>query len=51
MSYQIPHKITEVNEDMLVGLEGNFSEIQRFMTAALALIEDLEERVTVLEGP
>jgi len=48
MSYQIPNRLTDWNADMLVGLDGNFSEIQRFITAAEARISTLETQVAVL---
>ena len=53
MSYKtlhIPHLIKEFDDQMLVPLAGNFSEVQRIVAMTQARVTALETRVTALEA-
>lgn len=44
----IPHMINEFDENMLVPLSGNFSEIQRHVSLAQARLEALEAQMDIV---
>ena len=46
----IPHLIKEFDDQMLVPLAGNFSEVQRHVAMTQARVTALETRVTALEA-